>query len=50
MLPDRVFFIMTGLVALVEIFAICYVWERKMRQAEEQARREERRRARGYRY
>lgn len=50
MLPDRVFFIMTAIVTLCEIFAVCYFWERKMRQAEEQARREERRRARGYRY
>ena len=48
MLPDRVFFIMTGLVALVEIFAVCYVWERKMRQYEELVLRESRRRKRGY--
>ena len=49
MLPDRVFFIMTAIVTLAEIFAVCYFWERKMLQAEKQARREERRRARGYR-
>lgn len=34
MLPDRVFFIMTAIVTLAEIFAVCYFWERKMRQAE----------------
>lgn len=35
MLPDRVFFIMTAIVTLAEIFAVCYFWERKMRQAAE---------------
>jgi cytochrome c biogenesis protein ResB len=48
MLSDQTFWFITFMITLAEIFAVCYFWERKMLQAEKQARREERRRARGY--
>ena len=35
MLSDQAFWIITFIITLAEIFAVCYFWERKMRQAEE---------------
>ena len=46
MYSDQVFLLLSAAAALIEMAAVCWVWERKMKQAEQRERTEQRRKAR----
>ena len=46
MYSDQMFLLLSAAVALIEMAAVCWVWERKMKQAEQRAGGEQRRKAR----
>ena len=49
MYSDQMFLLLSAAAALIEMAAVCWVWERKMKQAEQRERAaEQRRKARCY--
>ena len=49
MYSDQMFLLLSAAVALIEMAAVCWVWERKMKQAEQRERAaEQRRKRRGF--
>ena len=44
MYSDQMFLLLSAAVALIEMAAVCWVWERKMKQAEQRERTAEQRR------